>query len=100
MVGEPSAELIVTSSSLRSCGRVRLGRQRRLNLKRREARPRRVESARQLGKLGVLFKSPLTGPDVSDNTTLDLFAALQAALGPQYRLQRELGRGGMGVVFQ
>jgi serine/threonine-protein kinase len=33
------------------------------------------------------------------DTTLDLFAALQAALGPQYRLQRELGRGGMGVVF-
>ena len=31
--------------------------------------------------------------------TLDLFAALQAALGPQYRLERELGRGGMGVVF-
>jgi serine/threonine protein kinase/tetratricopeptide (TPR) repeat protein len=36
---------------------------------------------------------------VSD-TTLDLFTALQAALGPQYRLERELGRGGMGVVFQ
>jgi serine/threonine-protein kinase len=36
--------------------------------------------------------------DVSD-TTLDLFTALQAALGPQYRLERELGRGGMGVVF-
>jgi eukaryotic-like serine/threonine-protein kinase len=35
---------------------------------------------------------------VSD-TTLDLFGALQAALGPQYRLERELGRGGMGVVF-
>jgi eukaryotic-like serine/threonine-protein kinase len=35
---------------------------------------------------------------VSDGTT-DLFTALQAALGPQYRLQRELGRGGMGVVF-
>ncbi|MFL5449670.1 MAG: protein kinase domain-containing protein, partial [Gemmatimonadales bacterium] len=34
------------------------------------------------------------------DTTLDLLAALQAALGPQYRLQRELGRGGMGVVFQ
>jgi serine/threonine-protein kinase len=33
------------------------------------------------------------------DTTLDLFAALQAALGPQYRLERELGRGGMGVVF-
>ncbi len=32
--------------------------------------------------------------------TLDLFAALQSALGPQYRLERELGRGGMGVVFQ
>jgi tetratricopeptide (TPR) repeat protein len=31
--------------------------------------------------------------------TLDLFAALQAALEPQYRLERELGRGGMGVVF-
>jgi serine/threonine-protein kinase len=35
---------------------------------------------------------------VSD-TTLDLFTALQSALGPQYRLERELGRGGMGVVF-
>jgi serine/threonine protein kinase/tetratricopeptide (TPR) repeat protein len=35
---------------------------------------------------------------VSD-PTLDLFTALQAALGPQYRLERELGRGGMGVVF-
>jgi serine/threonine-protein kinase len=31
--------------------------------------------------------------------TLDLFAALQAVLAPQYRLERELGRGGMGVVF-
>ena len=31
--------------------------------------------------------------------TLDLFNALQAALAPQYRLERELGRGGMGVVF-
>ena len=30
----------------------------------------------------------------------DLFAALQAALGPQYRPKRELGRGGMGVVFR
>jgi serine/threonine protein kinase/tetratricopeptide (TPR) repeat protein len=36
--------------------------------------------------------------DVSDTPT-DLFTALQAALGPQYRLERELGRGGMGVVF-
>ena len=33
------------------------------------------------------------------DTTLDLFSALQAALGPQYRLEHELGRGGMGVVF-
>jgi tetratricopeptide (TPR) repeat protein/tRNA A-37 threonylcarbamoyl transferase component Bud32/TolB-like protein len=32
--------------------------------------------------------------------TPDLSAALQTALGPQYRLERELGRGGMGVVFQ
>ncbi len=31
--------------------------------------------------------------------TLDLFAALQAVLEPQYRLECELGRGGMGVVF-
>ncbi|HTC25411.1 MAG TPA: serine/threonine-protein kinase, partial [Gemmatimonadales bacterium] len=31
---------------------------------------------------------------------LDLLNAIQAALGPQYRLERELGRGGMGVVFQ
>ena len=31
--------------------------------------------------------------------TIDLFTALQAALGSQYRLERELGRGGMGVVF-
>ncbi|HEU4682208.1 MAG TPA: protein kinase [Gemmatimonadales bacterium] len=36
--------------------------------------------------------------DVSD-PTIDLFTALQSALGPQYRLERELGRGGMGVVF-
>jgi eukaryotic-like serine/threonine-protein kinase len=35
---------------------------------------------------------------VSD-TALDLFGVLQKALGPQYRLERELGRGGMGVVF-
>jgi serine/threonine-protein kinase len=31
--------------------------------------------------------------------TADLFAAVQHALEPQYRLERELGRGGMGVVF-
>jgi tRNA A-37 threonylcarbamoyl transferase component Bud32/TolB-like protein/tetratricopeptide (TPR) repeat protein len=32
--------------------------------------------------------------------SLDLFGALQDTLGSQYRLERELGRGGMGVVFQ
>jgi len=36
---------------------------------------------------------------VSEPTT-DLFATLQAVLQPQYRLEHELGRGGMGVVFQ
>ncbi|MBK8003277.1 MAG: protein kinase [Gemmatimonadetes bacterium] len=29
----------------------------------------------------------------------ELLARLQAALGPQYRIERELGYGGMGVVF-
>ncbi|MGI8818833.1 MAG: protein kinase domain-containing protein [Gemmatimonadales bacterium] len=33
------------------------------------------------------------------DTAIDLFTALQTALGPHYRLERELGRGGMGVVF-
>jgi serine/threonine-protein kinase len=46
----------------------------------------------------VYSSATLTGSDVSD-TTLDLFTALQAALGREYRLERELGRGGMGVVF-
>ena len=45
----------------------------------------------------ILYSPPLVS-DVSD-TTIDLFTALQTALGPQYRLERELGRGGMGVVF-
>jgi serine/threonine protein kinase/tetratricopeptide (TPR) repeat protein len=44
------------------------------------------------------LKSPPLVSDVSD-TTIDLFTALQKAIGPQYRLERELGRGGMGVVF-
>ena len=30
----------------------------------------------------------------------DLFQGLTRALGAQYRVERELGRGGMGVVFQ
>ncbi len=46
----------------------------------------------------VFSNSPLPVSDVSD-LSLDLFTALQTALGPQYRLERELGRGGMGVVF-
>ncbi len=34
------------------------------------------------------------------DASADSFSALQAALGPQYRLDRELGRGGMGVVYR
>ena len=33
------------------------------------------------------------------DTPIDLFASLQSTLAPQYRVERELGRGGMGVVF-
>ena len=47
---------------------------------------------------GCFLCSPPLVSDVSD-TTIDLFTALQTALGHQYRLERELGRGGMGVVF-
>jgi tetratricopeptide (TPR) repeat protein/TolB-like protein len=32
-------------------------------------------------------------------STSELLARLQAVLGPQYRIERELGHGGMGVVF-
>jgi serine/threonine protein kinase/tetratricopeptide (TPR) repeat protein len=47
---------------------------------------------------GCILHSPQLASDVSD-TTIDLFDSLQSALGPQYRLEHELGRGGMGVVF-
>ncbi len=36
---------------------------------------------------------------MSDPIAPDLFERLQLALGTHYRLDRELGRGGMGVVF-
>ncbi|MFN8653323.1 MAG: protein kinase [Gemmatimonadales bacterium] len=36
---------------------------------------------------------------ISVTSPSELFARLQAALGSQYRLERELGHGGMGVVF-
>lgn len=49
-------------------------------------------------RTGCILHSPSSVSDVSD-TTVDLFTALQAALGPHYRLESELGRGGMGVVF-
>jgi len=47
---------------------------------------------------GCILHSPQLASDVSD-TTIDLFDSLQSALGSQYRLEHELGRGGMGVVF-
>jgi eukaryotic-like serine/threonine-protein kinase len=47
---------------------------------------------------GYIRINPSPASHVGD-TTVDLFTALQAALGPHYRLERELGRGGMGVVF-
>jgi eukaryotic-like serine/threonine-protein kinase len=34
------------------------------------------------------------------DSTPELLDRLQEALGPQYRLQHELGRGGMGVIFR
>ncbi len=34
------------------------------------------------------------------DSTPELSATLQLALGPEYRLERELGRGGMGVIFR
>src|SRR5215210_9093659 len=47
-----------------------------------------------------IFSVPLSLAGWTMTTpTLDLFNALQAVLEPQYRLERELGRGGMGVVF-
>src|SRR3954451_5232327 len=46
----------------------------------------------------VYFR-PSHGPVPMSQPTLDPFASLQGALEPQYRLERELGRGGMGVVF-
>jgi eukaryotic-like serine/threonine-protein kinase len=61
----------------------------------------RIQSKRPrppVGSGGYILQLTFTGLDVSD-TTIDLFVVLQAALGPQYRLERELGRGGMGVVF-
>jgi eukaryotic-like serine/threonine-protein kinase len=53
---------------------------------------------RDAGSVYCLARYLSTGSAMSD-PTIDPFAALQGALEPQYRLERELGRGGMGVVF-
>src|SRR5688572_10409981 len=52
------------------------------------------------GDAGSVYSWPVlpTSPSMSDQT-IEPFEALQGALKPQYRLERELGRGGMGVVF-
>src|SRR5881409_2854175 len=61
--------------------------------------PRACRTVCSVCRRGI-FSVPVPFPDWTMTTpTLDLFAALQAVLEPQYRLERELGRGGMGVVF-
>src|SRR3954466_15273264 len=57
-----------------------------------------IPGARASKRRSVYFR-PIPGPVLMSQPTLDPFASLQGALEPQYRLERELGRGGMGVVF-
>src|SRR5688572_24818516 len=62
--------------------------------------PRREASnrGRRAGPRPILPTRSIRSPRLSHQPS-DLTGRLQAALGPQYRLERELGRGGMGVVY-
>src|SRR5262245_54300052 len=81
------------------CKRIGLARQPGFN-------PKHPESVRKATISGerasvAIFASRFPEPaDPMMEAFSDPFPALQAALGPQYRLERELGRGGMGAVYR
>jgi len=62
-----------------------------------------IESDTPLGSGWVddmyLDRTPSGQAGTVTDSASDLFQTVQRALGRQYRLEREIGRGGMGVVF-